>query len=87
MRTSLPCKEQVVGLPTNLDFCERAAGHRAFEKGGVTTAFLEEHGDEVVPTPDTTPLPPHATVLASVAVLLKEVCVDAWLIRATSDGL
>ncbi|CAM9273882.1 unnamed protein product [Scytosiphon promiscuus] len=63
---------QVVGLPTNLDFCERVAGHRAFEKGGVTTAFLEEHGDEVVPTPETRPLPPHATVLASVTVLLKE---------------
>lgn len=65
---------QVVGLPTNIDFCERVAGHRDFEEGGVTTAFLEEHGDEVVPSPETMPPPPHAVVLASVAVLLEEVC-------------
>ncbi|CAB1104394.1 unnamed protein product [Ectocarpus sp. CCAP 1310/34] len=63
---------QVVGLPTNIDFCERVAGHRGFEEGGVTTAFLEEHGDEVVPPPETMPPPPHAVVLASVAVLLEE---------------
>lgn len=65
---------QVLGLPTNLDFCERVAGHRAFEEGGVTTAFLEEHGDDVMPAPETRPPPPHAVVLASVAVLLEEVC-------------
>ncbi len=64
---------EVVGLPTNLDFCERVAGHRAFEEGGVTTAFLEEHGGEVVPPPEVRPPPPHAVVLASVAVLLEEV--------------
>lgn len=64
---------QVVGLPTNLDFCERVAGHQAFERGSVTTAFLEEHGDEVVPSPEATPPPPHAVVLASVAVMLEEV--------------
>ncbi|CAM9302222.1 unnamed protein product, partial [Ectocarpus sp. 13 AM-2016] len=63
---------QVVGLPTNIDFCERVAGHRGFEEGGVTTAFLEEYGDEVVPSPETMPPPPHAVVLASVAVLLEE---------------
>ncbi|CAN0098787.1 unnamed protein product, partial [Ectocarpus fasciculatus] len=63
---------QVVGLPTNIDFCERVAGHRGFEEGGVTTAFLEEHGDEVVPSPEMMPPPPHAVVLASVAVLLEE---------------
>lgn len=62
-----------MGLPTNIDFCERVAGHRGFEEGGVTTAFLEEHGDEVVPSPETMPPPPHAVVLASVAVLLEEV--------------
>lgn len=65
---------EVVGLPTNLDFCERVAGHRAFEKGGVTTAFLDEHGGEVMPPPEVRPPPPHAVVLASVAVLLEEVC-------------
>lgn len=64
---------QVIGLPTNIDFCERVAGHRAFARGGVTTAFLEEHGDEVMPSPETLPPPPHAVVLASVAVLLHEV--------------
>eukprot|EP00752_Nemacystus_decipiens_P005299 g4807.t1 len=63
---------QVVGLPTNLDFCERVAGHRAFERGGVTTAFLEEHGEEVMPAPEVRPPPPHAVVLAAVAVLLEE---------------
>lgn len=63
----------MVGLPTNLDFCERVAGHGAFERGGVTTAFLEEHGDEVMPSPEKTRQPAHAVVLASVAVLLTEV--------------
>ena len=63
----------MVGLPTNLDFCERVAGHRSFAKGGVTTAFLEEHGEEVMPSPEAPPPPPHAVALASVAVLLQEV--------------
>lgn len=39
----------------------------------MTTAFLEEHGDEVMPSPETPPPPAHAVVLASVAVLLHEV--------------
>lgn len=64
-----------MGLPTNIDFCERVVAHRAFERGGVTTAFLEEHGDEVVPSPpsEVAPPPPHALVLASTALLLHEV--------------
>lgn len=65
---------QVVGLPTNLDFCERVARHPAFAKGGVTTAFLEKHGKAVMPPPaNKAPPPPHALVLAAVAVLLQEV--------------
>lgn len=71
---------QVVGLPTNLDFCERVAGHRAFERGGVTTAFLEEHGEEVMPAPEARSPPPHAVVLAAVAVLLEEVCFPLALV-------
>lgn len=71
---------QVVGLPTNLDFCERVAGHRAFERGGVTTAFLEEHGEEVMPAPEARSPPPHAIVLAAVAVLLEEVCFPLALV-------
>lgn len=67
---------QVLGLPTNLDFCERVAGHPAFERGGVTTAFLEDHGEEVMPSPASAPPPPHAVVLASVAALLQEVRPD-----------
>jgi len=77
---------EVVGLPTNLDFCERVAGHRAFEKGGVTTAFLEEHGDEVMPPPEVRPPPPHAVVLASVAVLLEEVCVSSLVAVVDAVG-
>lgn len=63
----------MLGVPTNLDFCERVAGHEAFVAGGVTTAFLEKHGDEVVLSPDVSPPPPHTIVLASLAVLLEEV--------------
>ena len=77
----------MVGLPTNLDFCERVAGHRAFAMGGVTTAFLEEYGEEVMPSPEAPTPPPHALVLASVAVLLVEVRKQRHFFQSASARL
>jgi len=39
---------KVLGLPSNLSLLERTVSHEAFRAGGVTTAFLEDHGDALL---------------------------------------
>lgn len=60
---------QVHGVPTNIELCERAARSAAFQAGGVTTKFLENHAEDVV-SPAQTPLPPHAYAAAVLALML-----------------
>ncbi len=38
----------VVGVPTNIDLCLACLSHPAFAKGGITTAFLSDHGDGII---------------------------------------
>ncbi|CAM9105931.1 unnamed protein product [Discosporangium mesarthrocarpum] len=62
---------QVVGVPTNADFCARVASHPEFAKGGVTTSFLEEYGQECMPPKEGRP-PLHAVAMGALALLLKQ---------------
>ncbi len=38
----------VAGVPTNIDLCLACLSHPAFIEGGITTAFLSDHGDEII---------------------------------------
>jgi len=39
---------QVAGLPNNISFVEKCASSLDFRRGGVTTKFLEQHGDAIL---------------------------------------
>jgi acetyl/propionyl-CoA carboxylase alpha subunit len=41
---------QVVGVPTNIQLIRRILATAAFQRGGVTTSFIEEHTAELMPT-------------------------------------
>ncbi|CAM9832679.1 unnamed protein product, partial [Phaeothamnion confervicola] len=60
---------EVLGVPTNLAFCERAARHPAFLAGGVSTKFLDAHGAAIT-APPARPPPPHALALSALALML-----------------
>jgi 3-methylcrotonyl-CoA carboxylase alpha subunit len=60
---------QVLGVPTNIEFCERCARHPAFAAGGVTTKFLESYGSEVTTLAEAA-VPQHAVVLGTLALML-----------------
>ena len=60
---------EVVGLPNNLDFLQRVAGHPAFVAGGVDTSFLTQHLQSCLPPPRAAP--PHIVVLAALAHALQ----------------
>lgn len=61
---------QIVGLPTNIEFVARTAGHPEFRKGGVDTSFLNKFGDDVLEPLATYPI--HAKALGAVSLLLLE---------------
>ena len=63
---------EVSGVATNLQFLKLCAAHEAFRRGGVSTAFLEDHGDAILRTiADDAPPPHHATAAAALALLLS----------------
>ncbi|KAL3685057.1 hypothetical protein R1sor_003079 [Riccia sorocarpa] len=45
-------KFQIAGLPTNITFLKTLAKHPAFVAGEVGTHFIEEHRDQLLPSPD-----------------------------------
>ncbi len=45
-----PVSRQVVGVPTNIQLIRRILATAAFQRGGVTTSFIEEHTAELMPT-------------------------------------
>ncbi|KAH9729750.1 methylcrotonoyl-CoA carboxylase subunit alpha [Citrus sinensis] len=42
---------EVAGVPTNINFLQKLAKHRAFESGDVETHFIEQHKDELFVKP------------------------------------
>lgn len=69
LRSAL-AQTQVAGLPTNLHFLQRLAGHPAFEACQLDTAFIPRHADALL-APRVPP--PHLLALAAVARHLTEV--------------
>ncbi|KAB2069061.1 hypothetical protein ES319_A08G071900v1 [Gossypium barbadense] len=45
-------KFQVAGLPTNINFLQKLANHKAFEEGNVETHFIEHHNDDLFVDPN-----------------------------------
>jgi 3-methylcrotonyl-CoA carboxylase alpha subunit len=39
----------IIGPPNNLEFCKTCVAHPKFIEGGVDTAFIEEHENELLP--------------------------------------
>ena len=39
-------------MPTNINFLQRLANHRAFEEGNVETHFIEHHKDDLFVDPN-----------------------------------
>mmetsp|Transcript_87945 Transcript_87945/g.250815 ORF Transcript_87945/g.250815 Transcript_87945/m.250815 type:complete len:678 (-) Transcript_87945:534-2567(-) len=62
---------QVAGVPTNLSFLERCASHPAFMEGGISTSFLDDHGEALVKEADLSPTPPSAVAVAAAAMVLN----------------
>jgi 3-methylcrotonyl-CoA carboxylase alpha subunit len=61
---------QVSGVPTNLSFLKKCVEHPAFQKGGVTTAFLDDHGDNILAAA-ASPAPPLVVATAALAKVLS----------------
>ncbi|KAG8485514.1 hypothetical protein CXB51_019053 [Gossypium anomalum] len=45
-------KFQVAGVPTNINFLQKLANHKAFEEGNVETHFIEHHNDDLFVGPN-----------------------------------
>ncbi|KAA3471161.1 methylcrotonoyl-CoA carboxylase subunit alpha, mitochondrial [Gossypium australe] len=45
-------KFQVAGVPTNINFLQNLANHKAFEEGNVETHFIEHHKDDLFVDPN-----------------------------------
>lgn len=75
---------QVVGLPNNIGFLRRTAGHPGFVSGGVDTSFLGHHLPECLPLP--TPAPPEAVAAAALAVAFEYGAAAAAEAAAASGG-
>jgi len=61
----------VSGLPTNLGFLKRCVEHQAFQKGGVTTAFLDDFGEAILAA-ERAPPPMLARAVAALALTLHK---------------
>jgi 3-methylcrotonyl-CoA carboxylase alpha subunit len=61
---------QIVGPVTNIDFLQRAIAHRDFAKGQVTTGFIAQHLNELVPPEEHASL--ASVYTAALSVLLGE---------------
>ncbi len=73
----------VAGVPTNIDLCLACLSHPAFIEGGITTAFLSDHGDGIIKASSTgleeVQLGSVSKALANVAFVLSR--------RETSMGM
>jgi len=63
---------QVSGVPTNLSFLKKCVENPAFRQGGVTTAFLDEHGDGLLAAAGEKSSP----LVVAVAALAKVLAAD-----------
>lgn len=62
---------RVSGLPNNIDFCYVAAGHPEFAKGGITTKFLGEHGEEIIAASVPAFIPKNAAMAAAISAVIE----------------
>lgn len=63
---------QVVGLVTNTAFLKKVADHPAFVEGGVTTKFIPQFEDDLIPK-NPAAVPAEAIAIASLASLLQAI--------------
>jgi 3-methylcrotonyl-CoA carboxylase alpha subunit len=61
---------RIVGLPTNIEFLRKTAGHQAFVDAELDTGFIEKHYDDLLPQAE--PTPNRVLVLAALSRLLEE---------------
>ncbi|CAG0913284.1 unnamed protein product [Notodromas monacha] len=73
----------VAGLPTNVNFLLRLAKHEAFKAGDVSTYFIDEHKDDVLPAKPTAPL--TAVVKGVVGIFLRVAAEEVEKSRRSED--
>lgn len=65
---------QVAGVPTNINFLQKLANHRAFEDGDVETHFIENHKDDLFIDPNNSLLAKEAYSSARFSAGLAAAC-------------
>jgi 3-methylcrotonyl-CoA carboxylase alpha subunit len=73
----------IAGINTNIDFCKRCLENEDFQKGGVTTKFIEEHKESLL---QPMPVSSVTTALAAVAYLCDNAA-KAVGAKSIADGL
>jgi 3-methylcrotonyl-CoA carboxylase alpha subunit len=63
---------QIIGLPTNIEFLQKAVAHPEFFKGEVDTGFIPRHKDDLIPELPKKPSP-SCIGSACIALLSKEI--------------
>jgi 3-methylcrotonyl-CoA carboxylase alpha subunit len=74
---------EIVGLPTNIPFLQRAVAHPAFEQGQVETGFIADNMEALLPKQ--TEITARALCLATLAQLIRERGTVACATRGTND--
>lgn len=74
---------EVAGVATNLAFLRRIAAHAAYRAGRIDTAFVERHGDDLLP--QRRGIPDEALALACLAVLRRREAAARAAARASGD--
>ncbi|KAK6260049.1 hypothetical protein SCA6_014523 [Theobroma cacao] len=67
-------KFQVAGVPTNINFLQKLANHRAFEEGDVETHFIEHHKDDLFVDPNNKEISEEAYDAARLSANLVVAC-------------
>ncbi len=60
---------EIVGAANNIEFLSRIAAHPAYQDGALDTAFIETHGDALLPPPE--PAPDEVLAFAALKLLLE----------------
>ncbi|XP_022727712.1 methylcrotonoyl-CoA carboxylase subunit alpha, mitochondrial-like isoform X4 [Durio zibethinus] len=79
-------KFQVAGVPTNINFLQRLANHRAFEEGNVETHFIEHHKDDLFVDPNNKVISKDAYDAARLGANLVAACLCEKERSALQEG-
>jgi len=62
---------EIVGLPTNVEFCNGIILHEAFKRGSVTTDFLNLWGQQILDSIGSKRLPKHVVMVGALAYAIN----------------